>query len=113
MNKMDHDFKAPLEKTSVGLARMILVNMIEEFDTFVYEDIDMTEEKNAVLAEKGIDFGIKIMSMMSSTDIPADYASYPIDKLIAALSALKTFIDGTIRQQHDEIMSRVLEAKSP
>lgn len=108
-----HDFKKPIEETSVSMAKVILNNMIENFDTFVYEDIDMTPEQNALLAEKGADFGIEIMKLMSATDIPADYATYSIDKLIAGLSAVKNYVDGTIRQMHDEIMARSLGAKSP
>lgn len=109
----EFDFKAPIEKTSVELAKTILNNMSENFSTFVYEDIDLTEEQRADLAEKGTDFAINTLSVMSSTDIPADYATYSIDKLIAGLTAIKNYLDGTVRQMHDEILSRTLGAKSP
>lgn len=109
----EHDFKGPIEKTSTPLARTILVNFLENFDTFVYEDIDVTDEDKAVKAEKGADFGIELLKVMSATDIPADYIGYPIDKLIAGLAAIKTYIEGTVRQMHDEILSRELGAKSP
>ncbi len=113
MTENTFDFKAPIEKTATALARVVLTNLAENFDTFVYEDIDTSEEQKANLAERGTDFSINLLSLMSATDIPADYATYPIDKLIAALAAVKTYIDGTVRQMHDEILSRELGAKSP
>jgi len=109
----EHDFKAPIEKTATALAKVIIGNFSENLDTFVYEDLDLTEEQKNSLAEKGADFGIELLSLMSTTDIPADYIGYPIDKLIAGLSAVKTYIEGTVRQMHDEILSRELGAKSP
>ena len=109
----DYDFKKPLEVTSVGLSRLILSNLLEDFNTFVYEDIDLTDEQKAELNEKGIDFGIKTLGIMSTTDLPADYVSYPFDKLIAALSAIKEYVEGSVRQMADELVARTLETKSP
>lgn len=112
MNK-EFDFKKPIEKTSVGLSKIILTNLIENFDTFIYEDIDLTPEQEAEKIEKGTDFSINLLSVMSATDIPADYASYCIDKISIALASIKQYVDGTVRQMHDEILSRSLGAKSP
>lgn len=109
----EYDFKAPIEKTSVALARVVLDKLSENFNTFIYEDIDRTDEQKAEFDEKATDFGINLISLMASTDIPADYATYGIDKLIVALSAAKNYIDGTVRQMHDEVLSRTLGAKSP
>jgi len=107
------DFKTPIEKTSTKLAKVVLDDLVENFDTFVYEDIDLTDEQKEIIAEKATDFSIDVMAKMSTTDIPADYIGYPIDKLIAALSAIKTYLEGTVRQMHDEILSRELGHKSP
>lgn len=116
-NKKEHDFKGPIEKTSVGLAKVVLDKYIENFDLFVFEDIkdDSPEAKlkEREIVEKTTDIAIEIMGIMATTDIPADYATYCIDKLMAGLSAMKRFIDGSIRQQEDELMARTLGAKSP
>ncbi len=109
----NYDFKAPIEQTSTELAKLILDNLVENFDTFVYPDVDLTDEQKADVAEKATDFSIDILAKMSTTDIPADYVGYPIDKIIAALSAIKTYLEGTVRQMHDEILSRELGRKSP
>lgn len=115
LNNMEkeYDFKTPIEKTATELAKVVIDNLVENFDTFVYADIDVTDEQKAALEEKGTDFGIKLLGVMSATSIPADYIGYPIDKVIAALAAVKTYIEGTVRQMHDEILSRELGAKSP
>ncbi len=113
MDNTEFDFKTPIEKTATSLARLVLEDLLESIDSFVYEDLDLTDEQKADLAEKGTDFSISIMAKMSATDLPADYVGYPIDKLIAALSAIKTYLEGTVRQMHDEILSRNLGHKSP
>lgn len=109
----EFDFAKPIEVTSVALAKVVLDNLLENLDTFVHDDIDITDEQKKVLVEKSTDVSIKILSLMSTTDIPADYIGYPIDKLIAALTSIKTYLEGTVRQMHDEILSRTLGVKSP
>lgn len=110
-----HDFKAPIEKTSVGLAQVILQNYIENLEYFVYEDNEESRKPEYVanIEEKTIDFAIRCMALMATTDIPADYATYPIDKIIAGLQALKIFIDGSLRQNADELLARTIGARSP
>jgi hypothetical protein len=109
----EHDFKAPIERTSVGIAKVILDKFVENFDLFVFEDNEESKAKEVEIIEKTTDLGIEIMSIMSTTDIPADYASYSIDKILAGFGAMKNFIDGMIRQQQDELIARTLGAKSP
>lgn len=111
----EHDFKPAIEKTSVELARVILKNFMDNFELFVYEDNEATKDPayEANIVEKTTDFGIHTMALMATTDIPADYATYGIDKIMAGLQALKSFIDGSLRQNADEIMARTLGAKSP
>lgn len=113
MANPEFDFKEPIEKTSTVLAKVVLDKLVEGFDIFIYEDIEMSDEKKKELVEKGTDFSINLMSLMTETDIPADYATYSIDKVIAALKSMKDYIDGTVRQMNDEILSRRLGAKSP
>jgi len=50
---------------------------------------------------------------MSATDIPADYATRSLDKLIQVLTNVKNYIDGTVVKYDDEILSRLFGAKSP
>lgn len=109
----DWDFKAPIEKTSTELAKVILDSFSDNFDTFIYDDTNVSDEQKASLIEKGTDFGIKLIEVMSQTDIPADYIGYPIDKILIAFSAMKSYIEGMVRQMNDEIISRELGAKSP
>jgi len=111
--KKVHDFKEPIEKTSVVLAKIVLDSLSENFNSFVYEDIDITPEQERALIEKTTDVSIEILSKMATSDIPADYATLSIDKLIAALQAMKMYVDGTVRQMENEILSRSLGAKSP
>jgi|SRR6187551_351945 len=108
-----HDYKTPIEKTSVENARIILQNFMENFDVFVYPDRELTPEETAAIDEKATDFSISVLSLISATDIPADYASYALDKIMAGMSGIKRYIDGSIRQMNDEILSRTLEAKNP
>ncbi len=113
--KKEHDFNAPIEKTSVELAKVVLKNFIDNFDIFVYEMNDETKsaEFTKSIVEKTTDFGIHTMALMATTDIPADYATYGIEKVIAGLEALKEFINGTLRQNTNELLSRTIGAKSP
>ncbi len=110
-----HDFKPAIEKTSTELARIILQNYNDNVKLFVYEDNAETRSPEYVanIEEQTIDFGIRTMALMAATDIPADYATYGIDKIIAGFTALKAFIDGSLRQNRDEILSRTVGAKSP
>jgi hypothetical protein len=114
MKNENHDFNEPIEKTSVDIARLVLQNFTENFDIFIFENTkeETGEEKNAN-QEHMTDFGIKVLAYMATTDIPADYATYGIDKIIAALNAVKNYVDGSLRQAEDELMSRTLGAKSP
>lgn len=110
-----HDFKPAIEKTSTELAKVILKKYLDNVDLFVYEDNEETQspEFTKKITEQTTDFGIETMALMATTDIPADYATYGIDKLMAGLQALKSFIDGTTRQNLDEIMARTLGVRSP
>lgn len=114
---MEHDFKTPIENTSVDLARIILAQLNDNKEMLIPDLIERTKEDqqkfDELLTEQGTDFGIAILKLIAQTDIPADYASYPIEKIIAVLTKLKFYIDGSVRQAHDEIISRYLGVKSP
>lgn len=111
----EHDFKPAIEKTTVEIAKTILQNYVDNIDLFVFEDSSETNTDafNADLVEKTTDFGIRTMAYMATTDIPADYATYSIDKIIAGLETLKAFVDGSLRQNVSEILARTVGAKSP
>jgi hypothetical protein len=108
-----HDWLTPIEKTSVQLASIVLSRLVDKFDDLVYENVGLTDEQKKHYEEIGTDFCISILDLMASTDIPADYATRSVDKLIEALTQVKNYIDGTITKYDDEILSRLFEVKSP
>lgn len=108
-----HDFLIPIERTSVGLAKTILLKLENNFDNLVYENAGLTEKQKRNYEEKGTDFSIEVLNLLASTDIPADYSTRSIDKLIEALSSVKNYVEGTISKYNDEILSRTFESKNP
>ena len=111
--KKIHDFVTPIEKTSVELAKVILARLNESFDDLIYVNTGLDEEQKKYYEEKGTDFSISILNLLATTDIPADYATRSIDKLIEALTSVKHYVDGTIVKYDDEILSRLFETRSP
>lgn len=108
-----HDFKDPIEKTSTELAKVVLQQMLANVDKLIYPYKEFTDEEEKQHDEETTDFAIKITQLIGATDLPGDYASYPIDKIQTFLNVLKNYVDGTVRQVKDEIMSRTLGVKSP
>ncbi len=108
--KEGYDYNAPIEKTSLELAKVVLGKMVDELDTFVYSD-GKTKEEAEALQEKGTDFGISLLSIMSTTDIPADYVSFPIDKLTTGIEQLRTAIFQSRHKVHNEVMGMSAKAK--
>lgn len=110
----NHDFNAPIEKTAVEIAKFIISKMDEAKEFVIVESYEKLEPiKQAAFAEKSTDLSIEITKYMATTDIPADYATKPIDKVIIFLESLKAFIQGGINQNKDELMSRYMEVRSP
>ncbi len=108
-----HDWVTPIETTSVELAKVVLSKLTENFDDLVYKNVGLTDEEKKKYEQKGTDFSISVLNIMSLTDIPADYATRSIDKLLEALESVKQYITGTIVKYDDEILSRLFEVKSP
>lgn len=110
----NHDFNAPIERTSVEIAKFILSKVDEAKDFMIVENYEKLEPiKKAAFGEKSMDVSIEITKYMAATDIPADYATRSIDKIIVVLETLKAFIGGGIGQNKDELMSRYMGVRSP
>lgn len=110
----NYDFNAPIEKTSTEIAKFIISKLDEAKEFVIVENVDKLEPiAKAAFFEKSTDLSIEISKYMATTDIPADYATKSIDKVIVVLETLKAFIAGTINQYKDEMMARYLGAKSP
>lgn len=113
MENKKFDFNEPIEKTATGLAKLILDRINESKEDLIYEMVNRTEEMEKATQEKSLDFATGIVQAIAATDLPADYISYPIEKLIATLSALKVYLEGTMRQTQDEYLSRSYGVKHP
>lgn len=114
MHNPSHDFLTPIENTSSELAKQILALAITKQDVLLAPfNPKQTLEEKANHEEVGNDFAIEVMRLISVSDLPADYASSPIDKCMVMLTVLKKFIDGTVNQQKDELMALTIGVKSP
>lgn len=110
--KKEHDYRGPIEKTTVELARTVVSELNSNFEDLIFNMVEASEEDLKKKEEKAVDFGIHIMKIMAATDIPADYATHCIERIGAFLQSLQQYIDGSLRQNNDEIMSRFLGVKS-
>lgn len=99
------DYSNKIHTESANIAKELISILSEKKDIFITnftddaELIKKQEEYNADLANE-------IIKILSTKDIPADYATFAIDKIVENLAGLKAFIDGTIRSYHDEFASR-------
>ena len=108
-----YDFQEPVEETATNLSKIILQRFVDNKEDLVFKMTGRTPEMDAELTEKATDFAIGIAQLVATTDLPADYATYPIEKLITMLTMTKNYIDGSIRQIEDEYVSRSYGVKSP
>ncbi len=109
-----YDFNTPIQKTSAELSLKVVEKINEYKDVLIFEEkAEMSAEEKRVFEEKSTDFAIEVMKLISESDLPMDYCTHPIDKIIVVLNTLKGFIGGTVRQYETEFMSRALEVKSP
>ncbi len=106
-----HDFNAPIAKTTAEIAKVLIHELSSNADLLVIDAKTPEEEK--LKDEQATDFAIRFMRIISSTDIPADYASYSIEKIQVILSQLKKYVDGMVDQTKREILSRYIGARSP
>lgn len=61
--------------------------------------------------EANADFGIKVLQLLATKNIPSDYATMCIDKIIQNLTGLKAFINGSISSNEHEYLSRAFGKK--
>lgn len=110
----DHDFNTPIEKTATSLAKMIIAKLDDAKDVMIVESYEKLDPATkSAFIEKSTDISIEIMGEIANSDIPADYATTCIDKIIVVLESLKQFVAGTINQRTDELMARTIGVKSP
>lgn len=109
-----HDFNAPIEKTATQLATVVLNKIIENKDILIFEaNANRTDEDKKKADETFLDMAISMIQMFATTDLPADYAGLPFDKVIALLNVTKNYVEGTVRQIDDEVLSRFYGVRSP
>lgn len=112
--KEEYDYNAPIEKTSVEIAKMILVKVDEVKDFVIIENFAKADPvTKAAFAEKSTDMCIDVMREIAKTDIPYPYATRGIDKIIYILQTMKSYIDGSANQNLDEFTARNLGTRDP
>lgn len=110
----EHQFNPSIEKTEIEIAKFIADLISKMKDTLIFSQEDEKDpEKEQAYLEAGNDFGIEVIKFISSTDIPADYAGHAIGRLSTVLNTLQRYVDGTVRQDMGEFVSRSLEVRSP
>lgn len=107
-----YDYNAEVNKTSVELAKMILTKLEAEKGFLIVEDDQKLDPiRRAAFIEKSTDTSIDILQEIAKSDIPHLYATRCIDKIEKVLGVLKQYIQGTINQNLDEIISRTLATR--
>lgn len=110
----NHQFNPAIEKTEIEIAKFIADLISQKKDDLIFSEDDAKDpEKEQAFVEAGNDFGIDVVKFIASTDIPADYAGHAIGRLLTVLNTLQRYVDGTVRQDMGEFISRSLEVKSP
>ena len=109
MSMSDYSKKIHNQASEVG--RELLSKLVEKQDVFVPEVIEDVEGKQKLM-EATLDFGNDVLQYLATKDIPARYATMGIEKLIDSLSALKTYVDGTLTSYEDEFLSRSFGVKN-
>lgn len=105
------EYSKSIHNKSSEIGRALLPFLLADKEIFVPDVMDTLEEK-AALQEKTLDAANKVMAFMATQDIPARYATMGIEKLIDALTGLKSFVDGTLNIYEDEYMSRMFGIKN-
>lgn len=109
---MTHDFTTPIEKTATELAKQIISILSENKDILIFNDQEVAEISKET-NEKSTDVMVQILQLITTSDIPADYAGRCFDKLHTTVEILKKYVEGHVRQAEDELLSRTLGARSP
>lgn len=106
-----NEYSKNIHNQASEIGRELLEKLLANKEVIVPDVIDEQEGK-AKLQEETLDFGNEIVQYLATKDIPARYATMGIEKLIDALTGLKTFVDGTLTMYEDELLSRVLGVKN-
>jgi len=109
-NNQYSEFSKQIHNKSTQIAKDLLGLMLEDKDVFVPEYLENQQDKDA-LQEKTLDAANKVLKYIATQDIPARYATMSIDKLIDALTGLKSFVDGSLNMYEDEYLSRMYGVK--
>ncbi len=107
-----NEYSKNIHNQANEIARELLPKLVENQLTIV-PDVTEDPESKLALQEKTLDFGNEIVQFLATKDIPARYATMAIEKLVDALTGLKTFVDGTLTMYEDEYLSRMFGVKNP
>lgn len=107
-----NEYSKTIHNKSSEIGRELISKILEKKDIFV-PDVLETDADKLKAQEAALDFGNEIMQYLATKDLPARYATMGIDKLIDALTGLKSFVDGTLNMYEDEYMSRMFGVKNP
>lgn len=114
MSNSNYDYNTPVEKTATEIAQFTAALLGEKAGALIIENHEKLDpEAKRAFEENSNDFAIEIMKHIATTDIPVDYASHAITKIITVLEILQKYIQGTIRQNKHEIISRVIGVRDP
>lgn len=105
------EYSKSIHNKSTEIGRELLTFLLADKETFIPSVTETVEEK-AALQEKTLDAANKVMAFMATQDIPARYATMGIEKVIDALTGLKSFVDGTLNIYEDEYLSRMFGIKN-
>ena len=107
-----NEYSKNIHNQANEIARELLPKLVANEFTII-PDVTEDPADKAALQEKTLDFGNEVVQYLATKDIPARYATMAIEKLIDALTGLKTFVDGTLTMYEDEYLSRMFGVKNP
>ena len=97
-------------------SRLIAHELVDLISTnkeiFIPDSLEQDPEKIKQQIEDTTDFGIKVLNLLATRNIPADYATMCIDKVMDNLTGLKAFINGSISSNEHEYISRAYGKKN-
>lgn len=106
------DYTKIIHEEARNISHEILDLLSSHKETFIPDQLEEDPEKLHQQEVDNADFGLKIIALLATKKIPADYATLAIDKVVQNLAGLKAFVDGTINSHHDEFMSRAYGKKN-
>lgn len=112
LNQKEKDFTKEINEKSTGVAKAIMENILNNFHLFDGSNGDSEEELKKLDLER-MNYAIDLTALISQTDLPMDYSSYPMEKIIAGLNVVKFYLEQVQKSWEKEILSRVVGVKSP